>query len=464
MIEPRLTAAVLVAAVSFVVLGVGSRIAFAQTEIPELTAAAQEDGHDAALCNVAPGVIAGVCSAVGYVVGGGVRSVVGGGANVVFSALVGFVVDGAGWMLEGVANFIDSSTDPDVTSGWFREAYRDMGVVAGLVVLPSLLLAVLQALLRQDVSMMVHVVLVRVPLAAIGTTVAVVVVDLLIRLTDVMSAWIGRGIGADLSAFATGVGSALASLGGSNGPVVAGLAGLLAAALVAFAAFVIWLELLLRQAAVYVAVLFLPLGFMAVVWPATGHWLRRLVQGLVAIILSKFVIVAVMALAASGIDADVADEGFGVVLAGGSMLALAALAPYVLLKLIPVFDSDLPSHLEGTFRRPTAAVAAPVTGTQMAGILRQRAAGTKRASSPATASGAPAASASGAGGAAAAGVAAGTLGVNAARGAGRAARGRADQVAERASSTARRARPPTSTSSSGAGTNPSRGDGAEGHQ
>lgn len=431
-------AAVVVVVLAVACLATAPAVAGAQpsNEPLQATVAQEEAGTGETLCDRAPGVIGGVCDAVGDVISGGVRSIVGGGVDAVFGALVAFVVDGAGWLLGGVAGFIDSSTDPDVTFGWFRGAYRDMALVAALVVLPFLLLALIQALLRQDVSMMVDVMVVRIPLAAIGTSVAVVVVELLLRLTDELSAWIGRGIGADLSAFATGVGSALASVGGPGGPVVAGLAGLLAGALVAFSAFVIWLELLLRQAAVYVAVLFLPLGFMAMVWPATAHWMRRLVQGLVAIILSKFVIVAVLALAASGIDADIADEGFGVVLAGGSMLALAALAPYVLLRLIPVFDSDLSSQLEGTFRRPTAAVAAPVTGTQMSGILRQRMArgrGSTAGAGAAPAGGAPGAATAGAGGAATAGIAVAAVGARAATGAGRAARNRAERLAETAS-------------------------------
>lgn len=408
--------------------------ALAQPSGEALRPLVEPEGQDPAEgpCDHAPGLAGGVCAAVGAVVGGELPSIVAGGVDAVFGALVGFVVDGARWLLEGVASFIDSSTEPDVASAWFRNAYRDMSLIAALVVLPLLLLALVQALLRQDARMMVDIVVVRVPLAAIGTSVAVVVVALLIRLTDEMSAWIGRGIGADLSAFATGVGSALASIGAPSGPVVAGLAGLLAGALVAFSAFVIWLELLLRQAAVYVAVLFLPLGFMAMVWPATAHWLRRLLQGLVAIILSKFVIVAVIALAASGIDADVADEGFGVVLAGGSMLALAALAPYVLLKLIPVFDADLSSQLEGTFRRPTAAVATPVTGTQMAGILRQRMAsggGVGGGSPSAAGSSASPATAVGAGAAAAPGLAVTAAGARGAHGAGRAVRDRAERMA-----------------------------------
>ena len=85
---------------------------------------------------------------------------------------------------------------------------------------------------------------------------------------------------------------------------------LLVGLLVAAAAFVLWLELLVRAAAVYVAVLFLPLALAALVWPAVSHWCRRLVETLAALILSKFVIVATLSLAAGAVASGTAG-GFG---------------------------------------------------------------------------------------------------------------------------------------------------------
>ena len=52
----------------------------------------------------------------------------------------------------------------------------------------------------------------------------------------------------------------------------------------------------MREAAVYVIVLMLPLVFAAMVWPARRVWAIRAVELLVALILSKFAIVAVLAL------------------------------------------------------------------------------------------------------------------------------------------------------------------------
>ncbi len=85
---------------------------------------------------------------------------------------------------------------------------------------------------------------------------------------------------------------------------------LVGALLVGFAAFLLWMELLVRSAAVYVAVLFLPLALASLAWPAIAHWCRRLVDTLVALVLSKFVIVAVLSLAAGALGRLAASGGF----------------------------------------------------------------------------------------------------------------------------------------------------------
>lgn len=360
-----------VVGVAVLLVGGFSAPVWSQPTSPATEVPTRGPGQGQGLCERAPWIIEDVCGALQDPVGTGVSTIVGGGASAVLAAVVGFVVEGAGWLLNQLATFIDTSTRPQVTAAWFQVAYHDMTTVAVLGLLPFLLLALIQGIVRQDAGLVLRAAFVYVPLAAIGTAAAVVVVDLVVELTDQLSAWVGRSMGSDLSSFATGVGTALATISlGSGG--VAGLAALLGAGVVAFAAFVIWLELLLRQAAIYVAVLFVPLGFMAMVWPATAHWLRRLAQGLVAIVLSKLVIVAVMALAAGTLDANPASEGFSVVVSGAALLALAALAPYVLLRLIPVFEAGLSAQLEGTLRRPTAAVGPPAASSQVAGLLRQR--------------------------------------------------------------------------------------------
>ena len=59
--------------------------------------------------------------------------------------------------------------------------------------------------------------------------------------------------------------------------------------------------MIIRDAAIYICVFFLPLTFVAMVWPATSRWARRLVELLIAIILAKFVIISILTLATAAI-------------------------------------------------------------------------------------------------------------------------------------------------------------------
>ncbi len=136
---------------------------------------------------------------------------------------------------------------------------------------------------------------------------------------------------------------------------------LLISLLISVAAFVLWLELLIRAAAVYVAVLFLPLALATLVWPAVSHWCRRLVETLAALILSKFVIVATLSLAAGAVSSGTAGTGthgagFSSVLAGGALLVMATFVPFAILRMIPAVEAGAVGHLDGLRERGTAAL------------------------------------------------------------------------------------------------------------
>jgi hypothetical protein len=141
---------------------------------------------------------------------------------------------------------------------------------------------------------------------------------------------------------------------------------------VALAALVLWLELVVRAAAVSVAVLFLPLALAALVWPSVAHWCRRLADTLVALILSKLVVAAVLSMAASmvaggvGVSASGNGGGFASVVTGMAMLFVAILAPFTLLRLVPAVEAGAVAHLESTRHRLKSGAASLRDGGNLA--------------------------------------------------------------------------------------------------
>jgi hypothetical protein len=101
---------------------------------------------------------------------------------------------------------------------------------------------------------------------------------------------------------------------------------------------VLWIELLIREAAVYVIVLMLPLAFAAMVWPARRVWATRAVELLVALVLSKFAIVAVLSLGGAAMSANFGVDNVQAWLAGLVLLLMAAFTPWALLRFVPVAE------------------------------------------------------------------------------------------------------------------------------
>jgi hypothetical protein len=98
-----------------------------------------------------------------------------------------------------------------------------------------------------------------------------------------------------------------------------------------------------------VIVLMLPLGFAAFVWPARRIWAIRAVELLVALILSKFAIVAVLSLGGAAVSSAGNLTGL---MAGAVLIMLAAFSPWALLRLIPLAEvaSGAAGPLRGELR------------------------------------------------------------------------------------------------------------------
>jgi hypothetical protein len=298
-------------------------------------------------------------------------SVAGSGINAVLSGLSQWVASGAEWLLSQIGHVLVSTTTIDIGASWFHQHYAEMTVLAGVVVLPLLLVSTMQAVYRQNAGQLIRAFFVQLPLALLLGVVAIQIVVLCLSATDAMCTAVAGGSGSDVTALLAGVSNGMVAALGD--PTMATFVLLLVGLLVAVAAFVLWLELLVRAAAVYVAVLFLPLALATLVWPSVSHWCRRLVETLAALILSKFVIVATLSLAASAVSSGTADtagtagsgagsggagSGFAAVLAGGALLVLSTFVPFAILRLIPIVEAGAVGHLEGARQRGMAPVTA----------------------------------------------------------------------------------------------------------
>jgi hypothetical protein len=249
------------------------------------------------------------------------------------SEIVSWVLGGAGSALHDTAALIGNSTTPQLGDAWFSKTYLNMGAIATLLTIPFLCAAVVQALLHSDLAMLARAALGYLPLAMLAIAIGVPLTTLLLAASDKISGIIDAAAGGAATAFLAKTSAIVGGLSAFDGsPFLAFLVGFFVAA----GALMLWVELLLREVAVYVIVLMLPLVFAAFVWPARRIWAIRSVEVLVALILAKVAIVAVLALGAGALN-QASDSGSIVsALAGAALVTLGLFAPWALLKVMPV--------------------------------------------------------------------------------------------------------------------------------
>ena len=193
------------------------------------------------------------------VAGSAVGSVAGFGVDSVLNALGSWVADGRRLAARPDRRRCSSATTSiDLGAPWFPAHYATMAALAGVVVVPAAAARLIQAVYRQSASMLLRSVLVNVPLALLLTAVAVKLVQLGLAVTDAMAP---RSPGARARR------RPLPVLGRRRHCPPAGrqpgrptFVLFLGALAVVVGAVLVWVELLIRAAAVYVAVALPPAG------------------------------------------------------------------------------------------------------------------------------------------------------------------------------------------------------------
>lgn len=297
------------------------------------------------VCDVArdPGRVLGAGKQIltGHI-GGAVRTILGDGSGAAVSgvkaalslaAIGAWVLGGARFALHETAKVLSEKTTPQLGTSWFSATYWRVAGIAALLTLPFLFAATIQSLARSDITLLLRTVLGYLPLALLVVSVAAPVTMLLLSASDELSALVSSAAGTPGSR-ALGLGGVLAgglsALTGS--PFLIFFLGLLTVA----GAIALWMELLMREAAVYVVVLMLPLAFAAFVWPARRAWAIRVVEVLVALIMSKFAIVAVLSLGGAAMDQ--VQHSITAPVLGLVLVAMGVFAPWALLRLVPLAE------------------------------------------------------------------------------------------------------------------------------
>ena len=371
------------------------------------------------------------------------------GFEVIIGGLVAWVVDAVIWVVGGVFNFFIDSTDPNVQADWFITGtgpYATTVSIGATLLLLFVLAGIVQGTLSGDVGGMLRRMALELPVSVLGMVGLVTIIQVLIRLTDALSGEIIGNFQDDISDF-TAVILTLSHLsGGTSTAFVVFVLGLVAV----LAGLVLVAVLVVRSALIYIVVALAPIVFATRLWPATKGASRKLLDLLVALIVSKLVIAVALSVAAAaavgtGSGGEVTSlpepevfaedpggsvtQAVGILLTAAAAFGVAAFSPLLVARLLPLTEAALVAQgIPGSPVRAghqglmMANTLQMVTGRRYSQLASGRAGGGEaggagagpQGGAPPGGAGAPTAGGSGSAGAGAAGAGAAATGVGAA--------------------------------------------------
>jgi hypothetical protein len=267
--------------------------------------------------------------------------------------------DAATWVVGKLADAVNATTQVDFANAGFLREYAIVFGAATFLTLLFWVLAVAKRAVRgvsfgQAMTEAVGFLW----LAVIASAFTPVALALAVTMTDSLTKALAAGTEADTVKFLTGTGKALSLTGIGGGPIMLIFVSLLAIA----AAAVIWLELLIRAAMLYVGAILGPAVYSGLVDRSLWRHVRRWAGVMVAVDLAKPVIVIVLGLAAAVTANGGSSDSFSSVLAGLAIMFLSIFVSVAIYRFVPTFGDDMAQLHAGRRAVAVAGPAAAVDG------------------------------------------------------------------------------------------------------
>lgn len=178
--------------------------------------------------------------------------------SAVFSGFTSWIMAGATGLLGALGHVISDSTNPPLEGGFSIELAVVARIGAALTA-PFLGLAAISAIVQQDLGVLLRAVFIRLPLSLLLGGVAVELVSLAVDATNGLSNDVLNAAGPSVHSIIGGLATALVGLT-AGGARIGAFGAAFLALMTVLIAFALWLELVVREAAISVAVLFLPIA------------------------------------------------------------------------------------------------------------------------------------------------------------------------------------------------------------
>lgn len=267
----------------------------------------------------------------------------------------------AAWVIDQVSGAVGGSSGVDFTNTGFLKQYAIVFAASSILTVVLWMLAVIKRAVRGDSVVTAITEATGFLWLAIGASAFTpVILYGMVQLTDSVTNAIGSTTSAGTNNFLSSLANTLSPTNGSSSTIGGGPILLVFVSLVAMiAAAVLWLELLIRAAMLYVGAALAGAVYAGLVdkdlWPHVRRWAGLMI----AVDLVKPVIVIVLGLAAAISSGTAPGSAFASVLSGLAIMVLSIFASGLIYRFVPNFGDDM---LRMSSARNTDAPAAVAQG------------------------------------------------------------------------------------------------------
>lgn len=250
----------------------------------------------------------------------------------------------AAWLFEAVWAVFDTTTLVDVTDEGYVSVYNILFGVAVFVVLIFFCLQLITGLIHRDPTALTRAAL-GAAKSILGSFVAIGLTGLLLEITDQLTVGIVQATGNTMESISDRITLLAAGFAGINiaAPGVGAIVTIFLAGLAISAAAIVWFSLLIRKALLLVAIVFAPIALAGFSWDATKGWFGKWATFVIALILSKLVLVVIFLVAITQVSAPIELDLASISdpIAGVVLMFIAAFAPYMTYKFVTFIGFDM---------------------------------------------------------------------------------------------------------------------------
>lgn len=306
----------------------------------------------AGICDIP--VISNVCDAVGE------------GAATLISAPFEWMAEAAGnaakWLFEGVWELFSTTTLVDITNPDYLGIYNVVFGIAALLTFAFFCLQLIGGLIRREPGALARAAT-GMAKSVLGAFVLVTIIAALLEITDQLSLGIIQASGTTLEEMGDKIALLVAGFGALNiaAPGVAALITIFLAFLAIAGACIVWFSLLIRKALILICVVIGPIALAGAGWDITKGWFAKWASFVVALIVSKLIVVLVFLVAITQVNAPIDLDLASIAdpIAGIALMFIAAFSPYLAYKLLAFAGADM-YHLASTEQEAKQALNRPL--------------------------------------------------------------------------------------------------------